>query len=68
MIPSRSQDIFVYATCNETYWVNTKTKEYKNVTLNIDISEIVNLSFHEESGTFYVLANKLNDIIGFYVL
>ena len=63
-----SQDIFIVASQDDGIYVNTKTKTEVDIDELFDVGLIKNVKYESKTGDFYLLCNRNQIHLGFYVL
>ena len=63
-----AQNVFVVASIQDGIWVNTDTKKEVDLDMLFEISDIRCVIYDSDDDRFYLIANRLRDAIGFYLI
>mmetsp|Transcript_2923 Transcript_2923/g.4512 ORF Transcript_2923/g.4512 Transcript_2923/m.4512 type:complete len:140 (-) Transcript_2923:2179-2598(-) len=63
-----NQSIFLLASAEDGIYVNTMNKMEVDLNDTFDIDLIKELAYDPEDGVFYILANKFEEKLGFFVI
>jgi hypothetical protein len=66
--PNEDQTIFVTASSADGVYINLKRNEEVDIDETYNIEAIKEVTYDEEDRIFYILTNKYNEKLGFFVL
>lgn len=65
---NESQDIFVAASMLNAFWVDIKQRVDADLDVLYRVDQITQVIYDWEDKMFYILANKKDGLIGFYLI
>ena len=65
---NQDQSIHVLASESDGYWYDQKSNKEVDLDVLFKIENIKSIEFDQEEKAFYILANKRNDLVGFFLI
>ena len=66
--PNDNQDVFIVSSPDDGIYINTKTREEVDIDELFNMSAIKEIIFESVQRQFYILANKFDDKLGFFLI
>ena len=67
-MPNDNQDIFIIASPDDGIYINLNEETEVDIDAEYQIANIKQIIYDHEDGVFYVLSNKFEEKLGFFVL